>query len=99
LTVRRETKNPARLVPGGVSTKWGVSFSESRAAREVLRTRPPRSLLVAVKLSMLPTLADGFGFAFFFGRVPIASDPWSMARFTGTEVREQSRFERRMESL
>jgi len=54
---------------------------------------------VAVKLSMLPTLADGFGFAFFFGCVPIASDAWSMARFTGTEVREQSRFERRMESL
>jgi len=52
-----------------------------------------------MKLSMLPTLADGFGFAFFLGCEPAASDPRSIARFAGTEVREPSRFERRMESL
>jgi hypothetical protein len=52
-----------------------------------------------MKLSMLPTLADVSRFAFFFGSEPIASDRWSMARFEGTEVREQSRFARRMESL
>jgi hypothetical protein len=84
-------------LPGGVSTKWGVSFSESRAAREVLELAPQES--AAMKLSMLWTLADGFGFAFFLGCQPAASDARSIARFAGTEVREPSRFERRMESL
>jgi len=50
-------------------------------------------------IDTVPTLADGFGFAFFLGCQPVASDPRSIARFAGTEVREPSRFERRMESL
>ena len=66
----------------------------------------PPKLVKAMKLSMLPmkhsmllTLAGGSGFAVFFGRAPIASNVPSIARFSGTEVREQSRLGGGMESL
>ena len=92
MTVRRETKNPARLAPGGVSTIMGGVVLGVAGRTRGSSNSPPKLSLVAVKLSMLPTLANVFGFAFYFGCDPFASDRWSMARFSATEVREQSRF-------
>jgi phage repressor protein C with HTH and peptisase S24 domain len=52
-----------------------------------------------MKLSMLPTLADGSRFLVFFGWNPVAGDAVSFARFAAGEVREQSRLARGMVSL
>jgi len=55
--------------------------------------------MAAMKLSMLPTLANASGFAFSIGCEPHTSDERSIARLAAGEVREPLRFVAGMESL
>jgi hypothetical protein len=55
--------------------------------------------MAAMKLSMLPTLANGSRFAFSFGCEPHTSDERSIARLAAAEVRKPLRFVAGMESL
>src|SRR5262249_8932585 len=90
-------KREPRPWPGGVSNVWGVLFSESRAAREVLRTRPPicggDEALDAMDPPRLRRVR------LFFRVRPLTSDERSIARLARQGVRERSRFLHGMERL
>src|SRR5262245_23100117 len=92
-----ENENPARFDRAG-SRRNGGCCSRSRGPHARFFELAPQAV-AAMKLSMLPTLANGSRYAFSFGCEPHTSDERSMARFRGGEVREPSRLAAGMESL
>jgi two-component system NtrC family response regulator len=86
-----EKREPRPVRPGGVSTKRGVLFSESRAAREVLRTRPPSC--GGDEALDASDARERIEVRFFLRvRAPTRATERSIARLAAGEVREPLRF-------